>query len=194
MPANALGTGVRRVLAGLLLIALATPCSAEELAIRLVTPLGDQRALQALEPEPISLRDLLPFGGISLPAQSGDAVAGPMGLRAVGGSRALPALAGIIERELPLRWQVRLPADGAIDALRVTAELQSPGEPGRLARGESSGAGVPAVVRVEGPWLVSVDERAQVVEGALVLQIPIEALGQRPTSLEAELVLRADYR
>jgi hypothetical protein len=144
-----------------------------------------------VELDPIHLHDLVPTPGPGMPEARREVAATRSGLIAAGPLSALPPVSPLIERRLPLRWQVRLPPGRGLHDLRLSAELESAhGEPGALAL--DTAQAVPARLRVEGPWLVAVDERGQVAEGGLVLEIPSERLGPRPGTLEARLVLRAE--
>lgn len=142
--------------------------------------------------DPIGLHDLrhpdqLALGNVRVRAGRS------LGLVAHAGRASLPDLPFTVERELPLRWQIRVPVDTVPQSFRVRAEWESEhGEPGRSSLSGEPTQRIPVEVSVEGPWLVESDERTQLFEGTVTVLIPIDAI-ERAGDYRGRVVLDVDY-
>lgn len=160
--------------------------------ITLVSTAGGRAEARAVTLEPLSLSELGRDAerAMSLPG-SAEARREGGGLQADVPGLSVSALSEFVERELPVRWQVRLAPDQSPADLRVEAEWASPqGEPGRASIDSAPTSGPAIRVVVEGPWLLTSDDRGQVLEGAVRLRIPV-ALLTRSGALEGRLNMQA---
>ena len=174
-------------------LVLALPAGmVQAVEITLISTSGARAAAREVTLEPLSLSELGGRAERSTLMTSGAAARREgRGLQAEVPGLSVSALAEYVERELPVRWQVRLAPEQSPADLRIEAEWASPqGEPGRASIDSAPVSGPAIRVVVEGPWLLVSDDRGQVLEGAVRLRIPVSLL-TRPGALEGRLNMQA---
>jgi len=79
-----------------------------------------------------------------------------------------------IEHELPIHWRLRLNPDEQLHEIRLRAEwLAADGRSGGMMVDGQAVPGPPIQLRLTAPWLVDSNERGEIWEGSVFIELPL---------------------
>jgi hypothetical protein len=140
---------------------------------------------------PIRLEDVAPAATVT--ARAGTATAHALGPASLDATYSTPAqsITPFIQRELNRVWRLTIPAANA-PAMRVITSVESlHGEAGKLTMVGHDEISIPVMVLERAPNVHVENSGRRILEGGVVLQIPITSL-QRAGQYAGRLVLRTE--
>jgi hypothetical protein len=165
--------------ASLLLAAIAAPATvlAAEARLRLLSTGLDLPAPRSAELDAIGLRDLAVGGHDAAGAVAGQVRGGAGALTAALNRIPVAAIDLRVRRQLPVRWQVDLPADRRHAPPRVRVEAQShDGQLGALGLADGSARVLPVRVDAGSSRVAARDEHRELLEGEIWLEFDLGAV------------------
>lgn len=167
---------LRSMSAAMLLLALilASPVSAGEVRLRLLSSNLDAPVDRRIQLDPIGLRDLgLAGPALDAGSNAGTAQRSGAGLTFSPGQVPIASVDLHVRRQVPLRWQLDLPLDRRLDPPRVRVACEGmDGHPGTLTHG-SGGERLPVRVETGSTRTVAREDSREILEGEVWLELDL---------------------
>ncbi len=185
-------TAIRRALGGLLACLLAPAATAADVSLRLLGAGIDANAPRTMSLEPIGLRDLglaaEQAGGTSSRLAHGQG----HGLTVSAQPPAIRHGTLVVQRQLPIRWQLDVPTNLRFSRPSVRVESEGPlGQPG-LFLAEDGGAPLSVRVRPGPETVVAREAERELVEGEVWVEFALDEI-RRAGTYRGRLVFTLEH-